>query len=89
MTLETPLGRVVAGNFPFGKLVFGKSRAASGKESLRIEIDAEYPVTPVSDMMLEITGANLPVTAIINGQAAPVCAKDDKGRWRVSPYAEQ
>ncbi len=89
VTLETSLGRVTTGNFPFGKLVFGKSRAASGKESLRIDADAEYPATPVADMTLEITGANLPVTAIINGLPAPVCAKDDKGRWRVSPYAEQ
>jgi hypothetical protein len=89
LTLETPLGRLAASNLPFGKLVFGKSKAADGKESLRVEIDAEYPATPSADMTLEITGVKLPLTATINGRPAPVCAKDEKGRWRVSPYAER
>jgi hypothetical protein len=88
LTLETPLGRVAAGNFPFGKLVFGKSHTASGKDALRVEIDAEYLATPVAEMALEITGTKLPLDATINGQPAPTCTKDAQGRWRVSPYAE-
>ena len=86
LTLETPLGQVAAHNFPFGKLVFGKTKDAAGQDALHLELDAEYPAVPVVDLALEITGAKLPLTATINGQPAPVCAKDEKGRWRISPY---
>jgi hypothetical protein len=89
LTLETPLGRVAAHNFPFGKLVFGQAKTAGGQDALHLELDAEYPAVPLVDLTLEISGAKGPLTATINGQPAPVCAKDEHGLWRVSPYPKE
>jgi hypothetical protein len=87
LALETPLGRVSTLNFPFGKLVLRKLRPADG-ETLRLEIDAEYPAQAATVAELEIQGAKGPVTAVINGQPALRCAKDERGVWHVSPFAE-
>jgi hypothetical protein len=86
LALETPLGRVSTLNFPFGKLVLRKLRAAQG-ETLHLEIDAEYPARAAMVAELEVQGAKGPLTAVINGRPAPWCARDQRGVWHVSPYA--
>lgn len=85
LTLETPVGSVNTGRFPFGKVVLRKVKSPAGAESLRLEVDAEYPSAPNVAMTLEVKPSDLPLTAVVNGQA--VEPQKSGGAWRVVPPA--
>ncbi len=88
LNLTTPLGRVAAADFPFGKIVFRALTNSSGIHWLRLDIDADYPVKPLVDVTVE-TASGTPLTATINGEPAFVSQSNEKGRWHVSATAAQ
>ena len=88
LALETPLGRVSTLNFPFGKAVLRKLRAADG-ETVHLEIDAEYPPQAAMAAELEILRAG-PGHGRRQRPSPPraVREKDERGAWHISPYAD-
>jgi hypothetical protein len=99
LNLESPIGRVECGRFPFGKLVLRKV----DNTRLELEIDASYRPfwssvhwraevwkklgTHPSDILVRTDAEQ--VTATINGEVMPVIseARDGHKIWILDPYA--